>query len=395
MRAREGIGQRIAAYRRRRGVSQAALAGLVGRSESWLGQVERGIRSVDRLSVLVDLAEILHVDVADLVGRPWRLAPNGGPLIDGLDRVRYTLTAYPQLAGRGHDQSMSDQGVDDLIDGCHRDYQAGRYGEVIARLPALLADIDQRPASYQYVAAYTVTAKLTTKLGAADLAWIAADRAAAAATEIQAPAGVVARGLAAYQVVCALLRGDQNEHAEQLAVAMAESLEADNAAVEQVAVCGSLWLIAAVIAARRSDRGEAWARLGHAGRLAVLIPAGAENAAWTAFCSPNVGIHRVSVATEMGDAGDAAREAQSLDLTGLPEGLRSRRAQVHLDLAWAEAHRRRDTQAVQHLLDATAITPDVLRFNVMARELSRELISRGRASTEALDQVATHAAILV
>jgi ribosome-binding protein aMBF1 (putative translation factor) len=44
-----GTGERIAVYRRRRGLSQAALAGLVGRSESWLSQVERGIRSVDRL----------------------------------------------------------------------------------------------------------------------------------------------------------------------------------------------------------------------------------------------------------------------------------------------------------------------------------------------------------
>lgn len=58
-----GIGQRIAAYRRRRGLSQAALAGLVGRSESWLSQVERGIRSVDRLSVLLDMARVLHVEV--------------------------------------------------------------------------------------------------------------------------------------------------------------------------------------------------------------------------------------------------------------------------------------------------------------------------------------------
>ncbi|WP_428983209.1 helix-turn-helix transcriptional regulator [Phytohabitans maris] len=41
------VGERIAAYRRRRGLSQAALAGLVGRSELWLSQVERGIRSVD------------------------------------------------------------------------------------------------------------------------------------------------------------------------------------------------------------------------------------------------------------------------------------------------------------------------------------------------------------
>ena len=68
------IGERIAAYRKRRGMSQDALAGLVGMSRSWLSQVERGIHTVDRLSTLTDLAAVLRVDVADLVGREWRLA---------------------------------------------------------------------------------------------------------------------------------------------------------------------------------------------------------------------------------------------------------------------------------------------------------------------------------
>ena len=50
------IGERIAIYRRRRGLTQLVLAGLIGRSESWLSQVERGIRPIDRLSVLIDIA---------------------------------------------------------------------------------------------------------------------------------------------------------------------------------------------------------------------------------------------------------------------------------------------------------------------------------------------------
>jgi transcriptional regulator with XRE-family HTH domain len=39
-----------------------------GRSESWLSQVERGLRPVDSHSVLVSLAEILRVDVGELTG---------------------------------------------------------------------------------------------------------------------------------------------------------------------------------------------------------------------------------------------------------------------------------------------------------------------------------------
>jgi transcriptional regulator with XRE-family HTH domain len=49
---------RIARARRRRGLSQAVLAGLVGRSESWLSQVERGKRTVDSYAVLTRMAAI-------------------------------------------------------------------------------------------------------------------------------------------------------------------------------------------------------------------------------------------------------------------------------------------------------------------------------------------------
>ncbi len=61
---RETAGQRIARARRRRGLSQAVLAGLVGRSESWLSQVERGKRGVDSHSVLARLAEVLLCEMA-------------------------------------------------------------------------------------------------------------------------------------------------------------------------------------------------------------------------------------------------------------------------------------------------------------------------------------------
>ena len=65
---REAAGQRIARARRRRGLSQAVLAGLVGRSESWLSQVERGKRGIDSHSVLMRLAEVLRVDIEELTG---------------------------------------------------------------------------------------------------------------------------------------------------------------------------------------------------------------------------------------------------------------------------------------------------------------------------------------
>ena len=91
------IGERIRIYRQRRGLSQRELAGLIQRSESWLSQVERGVRSVDKLSVLIDIAKILKVKVETLSGQPFSLAPNGEPDLDGMAAIQSALGAYPGL----------------------------------------------------------------------------------------------------------------------------------------------------------------------------------------------------------------------------------------------------------------------------------------------------------
>ena len=64
---RTTIGERVRAYRLRRGLTQARLAHMIGRSERWLIDVERG--GVDpRLSDAVALATVLNVAIDDLAG---------------------------------------------------------------------------------------------------------------------------------------------------------------------------------------------------------------------------------------------------------------------------------------------------------------------------------------
>jgi transcriptional regulator with XRE-family HTH domain len=398
-----GVGQRIAAYRRRRGLSQAALAALVGKSESWLSQVERGIRGVDRLSVILDLARVLRVDPEALTGRPWVYAPNGSAIADRLADIRRVFTRYDHLIGQESPEAPELPQLRRQVAEAHKVYQAARYDEVIAMLPGLLTGIEglsrppngseRRESLLSYVSAYVVAAKLVTKLGSADLAILAADRAAQVAVEADSH---VARGMAGYQVACALLRADQTDNAEHLAVNLAESLEphvrSDDP--ELVSVAGSLWLIAAVIAARRTERWEAGTRLDRAQAFANLIGHDA-NYAWTAFGPTNVAIHRVTVAAELGDAGEALNVAVDVDPTQLPEGLASRRAQVNLDLAWAQAQRKRDAEATLHLLEAERVAPEVIKHNVIAQEVVREMLARGkRTQTTALAALACRAGLL-
>jgi len=52
------------------------------------------VRSVDRLSILLDMAKVLHVDVEALTGRPWQYAPNGSSFVDELDSIRRVLVRY-------------------------------------------------------------------------------------------------------------------------------------------------------------------------------------------------------------------------------------------------------------------------------------------------------------
>jgi transcriptional regulator with XRE-family HTH domain len=397
------IGERTAAYRRRRGMSQAALAGLVGRSESWLSQVERGIRSVDSLTVILDLSRVLRVEPEKLIGRPWQYAPNGDPAQGGVESIRGFFTAYADLLHEGDWTSADLVGLRRSVGEAHRTYQAANYQQVIHQLPTMLAAADhavrsgggaaQRDLALDYVSAYVVAAKLLTKVGATDLAIIAADRAATKAIEADS---MIARGMAAYQVVCALSRADLSDQAEHLAVGMAEQVQRDVRADKQsaVSVAGSLWLIASVIAARRMDRDEAWARLDRAEYLAGLLGHDG-NYAWTAFGPANVALHRVSVATEMGDAAEAVRAASGVDITNFPEGLKSRRAQLHLDLAWAQAQRRRDAEAILHLIEAEHVAPEAVRYNVIVRELVREMLTRaGRTQTSSLTDLAVRAGVL-
>ncbi|HEY4028093.1 MAG TPA: helix-turn-helix transcriptional regulator [Candidatus Dormibacteraeota bacterium] len=76
---RTTLGEQVRTYRLRRGLTQARLAHLIGRSERWLIDVERG--GVDpRLSDALALARVLCVLVDDLVHpSTTTAAPTGRP----------------------------------------------------------------------------------------------------------------------------------------------------------------------------------------------------------------------------------------------------------------------------------------------------------------------------
>ena len=394
------IGERIAAYRKRRAMSQEALAGLVGRSRSWLSQVERGIRGVDKLSTVNDLAAVLRITPSDLVGHDWKLAPNGSPQVRAVAEIRASLADYGHLLGRPSTPWPLPQ-LRNATAEVHRAYQAARYGSTAAMLPDLVRAADgydgftgqaSRDIHLARCSAYVVAAKLLTKVGEDELAWIAADRATHAA---MAADSSEAQGMAAYQVACALHGTERQEDAERVALAAAERLMPHIATdlPGLVSLAGANWLLASVMAARRADRAEANTRLAMAEGLSDLLARDA-NHVWTAFGPTNVWIHRASVAAELGDPHGVLRAATQVDTEQMPQGLNSRRAQIHLDLAWAETQARNDMEAILQLQQVDNRAPEVIRYNTIAREMLRELLKRSRSRTPALDVLAQRAGIL-
>jgi transcriptional regulator with XRE-family HTH domain len=396
------VGERIAAHRKRRGISQDALAGLIGMSRSWLSQVERGIRGVDRLSTLADLATVLRVDVADLVGREWRLAPDRSEQVRAIDAIRSQLAGYRHLLGeRERCDLWPLPQLRTASVQVHRAYQAASYGRAAAMTPDLLRAADAfdgyggRDSSEMHLArcnAYAVAAKLLTKVGEAQLAWLAADRATHAAI---AADSVTAQGMAAREVACALLRSQRNGDAERIAVRSAEELmrHARSDAPEAVSLAGTMWLLSAVISARNSDRATAMQRLATADQLAELLAHDA-NHSWTAFGPTNVRIHRASVAAELGDHHGVLRAATEIDPEVLPAGLNGRRSRLHLDLAWAQTQAKHDVEAILHLQQAEREAPESITYHTIARELIRELLKRSRRPSAALSGLATRAGVL-
>ena len=182
---REVAGQRIARARRRRGLSQAVLAGLVGRSESWLSQVERGKRGIDSHSVLVRLAEVLHVDIEELTGSGDGDEP-GRRVHPAASLIEQAMMAYgaPGASAR-NDESDRHVNLDYLrakARSAYQSYQATRYDAAGRILPELISDVETaarsvgaaRPVACEVrVLVYDTAAALLSRVGVPFLAWAA------------------------------------------------------------------------------------------------------------------------------------------------------------------------------------------------------------------------------
>jgi hypothetical protein len=337
-----------------------------------------------------------------LAGQPLPLAPNGGIEFRAVPTLRAALTDYEVIPAT-FGIAIADGPVRELaslrrnVDQANRLYQAAHYEEAGLLCARMIGDgqraareltRDDRLGAFGVLAqTYHITAKTLTKVGETELAWVAAERSLPAAQSAEFPLLMAA---SAYHLGHVFLRASQVEQAAGVAMTAARALEPGLATAipEHLSAWGAFHLTALIAVARQDDRVAVRQLLGEARATADRLGQD-RNDFWTAFGPTNVALHEVSTAVELGDAGEIVRKGEALDPARFPPGLLGRRAQVFIDLARGYTQQRKDAAAVNMLLEAERIAPEAVRYQVIVKEMLRELLRREhRASTPQLRPLA-------
>lgn len=374
------FGRAVARLRKLRGMSQREFAAVVDRSETWLSQVERGVRRIDRMTVLQRLADALGVAVSELapdtpVAVAQEPAPEAATLTLALASPSAVAAAFqPRPAA---DAAALSQGVAEAW----RQVDAADYAAAGKRLAELVPELERgaraepaqvQPARYADLArAYQAYAVVLAELGEFTGSWVAAERAITAAERSDDGLLMAASEL---RLVAAFRAARQDEYVLRAAAGAVDALSERVASGEPaaVAIAGALRLQMAVAAARRDDADTAYEQVEQA---AALAAGGADRDDYGAAFGPtHVGVNRVAVAVELGDAGSALRTASGVDASPLPDDAQAR---YLIDVARAHAQRRNLTGVVEALSLAHRLAPQQVVGHPVVRQLVTDLLQSG------------------
>ncbi|WP_430497784.1 helix-turn-helix domain-containing protein [Micromonospora trifolii] len=363
------IGRRVAYLRVRRRLSQQSFADRLGKSKSWVDKVERGVRSLERVSTIREIAAVLRVDPAALLGRD--VQPVGvAERREGGARIRAALSAYPMAFGRPADRDvMSPDRLAREVRHAWMTFQHARYPRLVELLPSVVTEVhrahaqDPEAGRAVVVEAYRVTAALLVKLDEGSLAWLAADRAmsAAAGDRVLLACAAVQLG----QVLRASARAGP--------VMLAAASQIAPGTPEEVSLRGSLLVQAGLIAARAGDDRGVGELLDQAAELAVRVGDGHDHHR-TAFGPTAVELARAAAAVELGDGPQAvARHEQAIGRDGWRWLPVEHRAAHLIDAARAYLQTDDPTNAARVLLRAERIAPAEIRDRPAARDVVAQI----------------------
>ncbi|MFY1704806.1 helix-turn-helix domain-containing protein [Micromonospora sp. WMMA1923] len=380
------IGRRVAYWRGRRHLSQQVFADRLGKSKSWVDKVERGVRALDKVSTLQEIATVLRIDTAVLLGRT--IQPVGViARADEVERIRAALSRYEIPLGRppGSRQVLPADRLARQVEHAWTTFQYARYPHLVTLLPGLLADAQRTHAAdpaggwVPLVHAYRVTAALLVKLGDAGLAWLAVDRAMIAATgdRVLVAASAVQLG----QVLRAAGRAREAKSVMLAAAYRIAPPVPEYAPCPELSLCGTLLIQAALAAARDGDDSATAELLDEATALAAQVGDGLDHHR-TGFGPTSVALARATAAVELGDAGQAIVWHQSgIRRDGWRWLATEHRAAHLIDAARAHLHTDDAFSAGRLLAEADRTAPAEVRHRPAGRDLLGQIARDPRAPT--------------
>lgn len=393
-------GEKVAYYRRRRGMSQTVLAELVGKTTSWIEKIESGRANLQMLPNISRLAQVL--DIA-----PFELLPDDIVQVDAtthgrsVPALRQQLLSYRFVNPRYLDRDVNAMPLEDLsrsVANVWSAYQASRFGFVIAELhrllPSALATVrddsqSTGEAAVQMAFLYQVASSVLTKVGETDLAFICADR---GDRLVQDTDNLAARVSVQRTIAHALLSNAQYDDALAVIDQTLSLVPSRIGSPQLLSALGTTHLVGAMTSARVKDRVQAHSHLTKARQIATAVGRDA-NYLWTAFGPTNVAIHEVAIAAELGDYQRAARLGQQIDDSPMPM---ERRVRHQLEVARALHFQRQQRDAISIVLQAENRAPEQVRRHFLTHVLLHEWVrSRRVIPTPELHGLAKRSGILV
>jgi transcriptional regulator with XRE-family HTH domain len=398
------IGRRVAYWRGRRKMSQQVFADRLGKSKSWVDKVERGVRRLDKFSVVYEIADVLQVDVQLLLGKDVERRPDSFNCIDQVEveEIRAALERYDQMSAffQPTPQHPPLAEMRKAVSHAWLTYQHAKYGVLARALPKLLrdaqaadsahaADESAGDAAHLLGQVYQIASSALRKLGEHELSWLAADRSIAVS---QRAGDQLLAGIASYRVGSALLALGRARPALEVNVNIANRIAP--AHVEntpgRLSVYGMLLLNGAMAAARIGDSATVRDLVTGAEEAAVEL-GGDFNHYWTCFGPTNVQLHRAAAAVELGDGRTAVETHERIDPDGFATLLPERRAHHYLDIARGYTQIGDVEKASEMLLEGDRLAPSEIRCRPLAHEVLSDVLRRTRGTPPApIAELAEH-----
>jgi len=393
------IGRRVAYWRTRRKMSQQVFADRLGKSKSWVDKVERGVRRLDKFSVVYEIADVLQLDVQLLLGRDPERRHDSSTCIDQVEveEIRAALERYDQISAFFYapPQPPPLGEMRKAVNHAWLSYQHAKYSALARSLPKLLRDGQAadtayagtdhgREAAHLLGQVYQIASSSLRKVGEHELSWLAADRSIAVS---QRAGDQLLAGCATYRVALSLLALGRSRPALEVNVNIANRLapgSPDNPTTpERLSVYGMLLLQGAMAAARIGDFSTVKDLLSSAEDAARGL-GGDYNHYWTSFGPTNVQMHRAAAMVELGEGRLAAETHEAMDLVGFSTLLPERRAHHYLDLARGYAQVGDVLRASEMLAEGDRLAPLEIRCRPIAREVLSDVLRRTRGTPPAM-----------